>query len=53
MQVVTGTPIVGEVMSGGNYELDAGILGKVITGEIAGGVGVVDGRDAGIEGEGG
>ena len=31
-------------------EGDAGILGEVGAGEVAGGVGIVDGEDAGVEG---
>jgi len=47
LQVGTGAPVVGKVMSWRRDELDARILGEIGAGEVAGGVGVVDGEDGG------
>jgi hypothetical protein len=47
LEVAAGAPIVGVIVSWGIEKGDAGILGEVRTGKVAGGVGVVDGEDCG------
>ncbi len=53
MQLAARSPIVGEVVGGRTVEGDAGELGKVSASQVAGGVGVIDGKNAGIKREGG
>ena len=53
LEITSRSPVLGEVMSGRSNDLDAGILGEVGASKVTGGIGVVDGEDAGVEGEGG
>ena len=47
-----GVVIVGEVVGGGRDGVDSRECGEVLTGLIAGGVGVVDGEDLFVAGKG-
>lgn len=46
---MTGTPIISEIVGGSMKEGDTGISKEIYTSQIAGGVRVVDGEDAGFQ----